>query len=234
MHPVYLDHNATTPVRPEVARAMAACLEGPPGNPSSLHRFGREAAALRDEARERLAAACGCTAGRVIFTSGGTEADNLALRGRAGRAPAHLVTAGTEHEAVLHTAQALQREGVDVTVLPVDGNGQVTPEDVDRAIRPETALVSLMAANNETGVLLPLPRIGEICRRRGVLFHTDAVQFLGKAPFTFDELPLDLASVSAHKIGGPKGIGALLIREGVRISPLVTGGGQERKVRPGT
>jgi cysteine desulfurase len=231
---VYLDFNATTPVRPEAARAMAACLAAPPGNPSSLHRFGRAAAGLREEARAQVAAACGTAPRSVIFTSGGTEADNLALRGATRLRPSHLVTAATEHEAVLHTARALESEGVEVTVLSVDRAGRVAPEDIAGALRPHTALVSLMAANNETGVLLPLEEIGSLCRERGVLFHTDAVQLLGKVPFALDDLPVDLASVSAHKIGGPKGIGALLIRDGVRIPPLVTGGGQERQIRPGT
>lgn len=231
---IYLDYNATTPIRAEVARAMSACLEGDPGNPSSLHRFGRAAAGLREEARERVGAACGCRPDRVVFTSGGTEADNLALRGLTRERPAHLVTAGTEHEAVIQTAEALRDEGVEVTVLPVDRAGRVDPGEVARALRPGTSLVSLMAANNETGTLLDLEAVGTLCRERGVLFHTDAVQLLGKAPFAFDELPVDLASVSAHKIGGPKGVGALLVRDGVRPAPLVTGGGQERRIRPGT
>jgi cysteine desulfurase len=230
---IYLDHNATTPVRPEAARAIAVCLAGDAGNPSSVHRFGRVAAELRERAREEVADAAGCAPRRVVFTSGGTEADNLALRGiLAGGG--HLVTAGTEHEAVLHTAGALERDGTPVTVLPVGADGRVAPEDVERALRPDTALVSLMAANNETGALLDLEAVGALCRRRGVLFHTDAVQALGKIPFPFDDLPVDLASVSSHKIGGPRGVGALLVAEGVKLRPLLTGGGQERRIRPGT
>jgi cysteine desulfurase len=232
---IYLDYNASAPVRREAAEAVAECLTGDAGNPSSLHRHGRIAAALRDEARQAVAEACACRPEEVIFTSGGTEADNLALRGAvaSGRGR-HLVTAAAEHEAILQTAEALEEEGMEVTVLPVDRDGLVSPEAVAEAIRPETALVSLMAANNETGALMPLEDIGAVCRERGVLFHTDAVQCLGKAPFRFSGLPVDLASVSSHKVCGPKGAGALLVREGTRIHPQVTGGGQERKLRPGT
>lgn len=231
---LYLDHNATTPVRPEVVDAMMSCLSGQPGNPSSLHRFGREAAKLRDEARARLAHAAGCEPEEVAFTSGGTEADNLVLRGATTPERRHLVTVATEHEAILQTAAALQADGVETTVLPVDAEGRVSAEQVGEAIRPDTALVSVMAANNETGVLQPVDEIGRLCRRRGVLFHTDAVQFLGKLPFRFRDLPVDFASVSSHKLGGPKGVGALLVRKGVKLRPLVTGGGQERRLRPGT
>jgi cysteine desulfurase len=234
MRSVYLDHNATTPVRPEVVDAMAACLSGPPGNPSSLHRFGREAARLRDEARAALARAAGCEPEEVIFTSGGTEADNLVLRGAVSEERPHLVTVATEHEAVLHTVGS--REGADraATILPVDEDGRVDPEHVGRAIGSRTALVSVMAANNETGVLQRIESIGPVCRARGALFHTDAVQLFGKLPFRFRDLPLDAASLSSHKLGGPKGVGALIVRRGVRIRPLVTGGGQERRIRPGT
>jgi cysteine desulfurase len=218
---------------------MAACLAEVSGNPSSRHRWGREAERAREEARERVAAAAGTRAEGVVFTSGGTEADNLALRGfgavpRPGRDRAHVVTAATEHEAVLQTLEALERAGVEITVLPVSRDGRVEPEAVVGAIGPDTTLVTLMAANNETGVLHPLEEIGAACRDRGVPFHTDAVQFFGKVSFRFDELPVDLASVSAHKIGGPKGVGALLLRSGVSPHPTQTGGGQERRIRPGT
>lgn len=231
---VYLDHNATTPVRPEVAAAMTACLSGDPGNPSSLHGYGRAAARLRDEARRVLAEAAGCAPEEVVFTSGGTEADNLVLRGARGEGRRHLVTAATEHEAVLHTAHALAAAGGQVTVVPVGADGVVDPDAVHAAIRPDTALVSIMAANNETGVLSPVERIGQVCRAAGVPFHVDAVQFFGKLPFRFRDLPVDYASISAHKIGGPKGIGALLVRQGRAVAPQITGGGQERRLRPGT
>jgi len=231
---VYLDHNATTPLRPEAVEAMTACLEGEAGNPSSLHGFGQAAARLREAARAALAAAAGCGPSEVTFTSGGTEADNLAIRGSLRDGRRHVVTAGTEHEAVLHTVRALERLGAEATVLPVDGDGRVDPDRVGRAIRRDTALVTLMAANNETGVVTPIERIGIVCRERGVPFHTDAVQLFGKLPFAFRSLPVDYASVSAHKIGGPKGIGALLVRDGCRLEPMLTGGGQERGLRPGT
>jgi cysteine desulfurase len=234
MRAIYLDHNATTAIRPAVARAMQACLEGAPGNPSSRHRFGRDASAARDRAREEVAAAAGCDAGEVIFTSGGTEADNIALRGLLGPDRRHMITAATEHEAILHTAHDLRDNGIDVTVLPVDAEGRVDPAAVEAALRPDTAVVSVMTANNETGVLHDIAAIGAHCRARGVLFHTDAVQAFGKIPFRFRDWPLDLASLSAHKIGGPKGIGALLVRSGVAVRGMVTGGGQERQIRPGT
>ena len=235
MRSIYLDYNATTPVRPEVVDEMSAFLAGPPGNPSSRHAWGRDAARAREKARERLAGALGCRPEEIVFTSGGTEADNLAIRGLAdpgGRE--HVITAATEHEAILHTLDALERLGSRVTRLSVDSDGLVDPEALARAIAPDTALVTLMAANNETGALAPLAALGAACRERGVPFHTDAVQCFGKAPFRFDELPVDLASISSHKIGGPKGIGALVHRAGVRPHPMQTGGGQERGIRPGT
>jgi cysteine desulfurase len=232
---IYLDFNATTPVRRAVAEAIRACVEGDPGNPSSLHRFGRQAAALREDARERLAKACACPLESVVFTSGGTEADNLALRGvLLSRPGAHVVTAATEHEAVLQTVEALEEDGHPATFLRVDRDGRVDPDELSASLRRDTALVSLMAANNETGVLSDLEELGGLCRSRGVLFHTDAVQCFGKHRFSFADLPVDLASVSSHKLGGPKGVGALLVRRGVELAPLTTGGSQERRLRPGT
>jgi cysteine desulfurase len=235
MKPVYLDYNATTPVRPEVVEEMLHCLGGEAGNPSSLHGFGRRARSLREAARERVAAAVGCRPGEVLFTSGGTEADNLAIRGLLAARPErrHVVTAATEHEAILSTIQALAG-AVDGTVLPVDRLGRVDADDVEAVLRPDTLLVTLMAANNETGVLADLDAVGACCRRRRIPFHTDAVQLLGKVPFRFDELPVDLVSISSHKIGGPKGVGALVVREGVSLRPMQTGGSQERGIRPGT
>ena len=231
---VYLDHNATTQVRPEVVRGMTECLAGAPGNPSSLHRFGRAAARLREEARERVAAAAGCLPGEVVFTSGGTEADNLALRASCVGDGKRLVTATTEHEAVLQTAEALEKAGGRVTFLAVDEDGRIATDRLEAALRPGAALVSLMAANNETGVLHDLASLGAACRAAGVPFHTDAVQFFGKLPFRFADLPVDLASISAHKIGGPKGVGALLVRRGTTLPAVLTGGSQEQRIRPGT
>ncbi|GJM43832.1 MAG: cysteine desulfurase NifS [Gemmatimonadota bacterium] len=236
MDPIYLDYNATTPVRPEVVRAMTACLSGPPGNPSSQHRFGREARAARERARSQVARAAGCRPSEVLFTSGGTEADNLAIRGVLEASPErrHVITASTEHEAILHTLGALSPTRAETTILPVDEDGRIRPSDLESALRPDTALVTLMGANNETGVLADLATLGAICRQRQVLFHVDAVQMFGKVPFSFSGLPLDLASISSHKIGGPKGVGALLVRDGVSLPAQQTGGGQERGIRPGT
>jgi cysteine desulfurase len=232
---IYLDHNATTPVHPDVVEEMSACLAGAPGNPSSRHHFGQEARRLRERARERLAAALGCDPETIVFTSGGTEADNLALLGTlAGSGGGHLITAATEHEAILHTAGRMREEGTDVTVLPVDREGRVDPDELVAALRADTRLVSIMAANNETGVLADLETLGSVCRTRGVRFHTDAVQCFGKSPFRVRDLPVDLASVSAHKIGGPKGVGALVVARGEEPAPRQTGGGQERGLRPGT
>ncbi|MDP6530106.1 MAG: cysteine desulfurase family protein [Gemmatimonadota bacterium] len=234
MKTVYLDHNATTRVRPEVREEIAAVL-AEPGNPSSAHQFGRVAREVREAARERVAAAAGCAPREVVFTSGGTEADHLALRGlTGGERGNHLIVGATEHEAVLTTASALRSTDTRVSILPVDGSGRIDPASLRDALRPDTALVSIMAANNETGVLAPLKELGEICREHGVLFHTDAVQCFGKVPFRFSDLPVDAASLSSHKIGGSAGSGALLLRKGIVPSGLVTGGGQERGIRPGT
>ena len=235
MEPIYFDYNASTPVRPEVVQEMVQVLAGPPGNPSSLHHFGQDASRERETARRRVAEAVGCPPGWVVFTSGGTEADNLALRGVVkASGKRHVVTAATEHEAILQTLEDLEEEGVETTLLPVDEDGRIDPLELDASIRRETALVSLMAANNETGVLISLSQMGEICRRRSVLFHTDAVQLFGKSFFDFQSLPLDLASISSHKVGGPKGVGALLVRPGTPLRAKQTGGGQERAIRPGT
>jgi cysteine desulfurase len=234
MRRIYLDHNATTPVRPDAAAAVRDCLELV-GNPSSLHAFGRAARERREEARAEVAAAAGCAPSCVVFASGGTEANNLALRGAlAASGGRHLVVAATEHEAVLQTAERLASEGARLTVLGVDPEGCVDLDELGASLRPDTALVSLMAANNETGALLPLVEVGRLCRERGVLFHTDAVQLFGKLPFRMDDLPVDLASISSHKIGGPKGVGALLVGAGAKLRSVVTGGGQERGLRPGT
>ncbi|MEZ5064570.1 MAG: cysteine desulfurase family protein [bacterium] len=233
---IYLDHNATTPVRPEVGEAMAESLGGPPGNPSSRHAWGQEARRSRELARERVAAALGVRPDRICFTSGGTEADNLALRGALGAGRGrHLIVGATEHEAVLQTAEHLAANGdVELTILPVESDGRIEANALREALRPETALVSIMAANNETGVLADLASLGGVCREHGVPFHSDAVQAFGKVPLDLATLPVDLLSISAHKLGGPKGCGALVLSPDVRLTPLQTGGGQERRVRPGT
>src|SRR6266542_896833 len=238
MRRVYLDHAATTPVEPEVAELMAQVLRDVPGNPSSIYAEGRKARAAVDRARDEVAAAIGADAGEIVFTSGGTEADNLALRGvlaaRRGEADG-LVTTAIEHHAVLDTAHDLAREGrARVTVTSVDALGRVDPAAIDAAIDERTALVSVMHGNNEVGTLQPIQAIGAICRERGVVFHTDAVQTVGALAIDVRVLPVDLLSVNAHKFYGPKGVGALYVRKGTRLATLQTGGGQERGRRTGT
>jgi cysteine desulfurase len=240
--PIYLDHHATTPVDRRVLDAMLPYFREDFGNPASAsHVFGWRAEAAVEDARERLAAAIGAGDSReIVFTSGTTESDNLALKGvaRAQRKRRdHLVTTCIEHPAVLDSCRALEREGFSVTVLPVDGDGLVDPDAVGAAIGERTALVSVMAANGEVGVLEPLAEIGRICRKRGVLFHTDAAQAVGKIPIDVDALGVDLLSMCAHKLYGPKGVGALYVRSRrprVRLEPLVHGGGHERGLRSGT
>ena len=239
MMPIYLDYNATTPLDPAARDAMAPFLEEVWGNPSSVHAIGRRARAALDDARYRLSAAWNCRPSEVVFTGGGTESNNLAVLGTARRMRSmgrHLVTTQIEHHAVLHAFQYLERhEGFEVTYLPVDSGGRVEPEQVMEVLRPDTVLVSVMAANNEVGTLQPVAEIGEACRARGVLFHCDAVQAFGKVPFTdIQQFGADLVSVCAHKFHGPKGAGALYIRSPLLPHPVQLGGAQENERRGGT
>ncbi len=239
MPPIYFDYNATTPLEPAVRAAMEPLLGEVWGNPSSVHSIGRAARAALDDARYRLAALWKCKPSEVVFTGGGTEANNLAVLGTArllkskGR---HLVTTPVEHHAVLHAFQFLAKhEGFDVTYLPVDVYGRVRVEDVAAALRPDTTLVSVMAANNEVGTLQPVAEIGALCRERGVKFHTDAVQAFGKLPFRdIHQFEADLVAVCAHKFHGPKGAGALFIRSPLQPLPTQVGGGHENERRAGT
>jgi len=238
MRRVYLDHAATTPVDPEVAELMAQVLREVPGNPSSIYAEGRRARALVDRARDEVAQAIGADPAEIVFTSGGTEADNLALRGvlaaREGEADG-IVTSAIEHHAVLDTARDLASHGrARVTVLAVDRDGRVDPESVSAAIDARTALVSVMHGNNEIGTLQPVDEIGSVCRSRGVAFHSDAVQTVGALEIDVRAMPVDLLSVNAHKFYGPKGVGALYVRKGTRIATVQTGGGQEKGRRTGT
>jgi len=238
MRRVYLDHAATTPVDPEVAELMAQVLREVPGNPSSIYAEGRRARALVDRARDEVAQAIGADPAEIVFTSGGTEADNLALRGvlaaREGEADG-IITSAIEHHAVLDTARDLAAHGrARVTVLAVDRDGRVAPESVGAAIDARTALVSVMHGNNEIGTLQPVDEIGAVCRSRGVAFHSDAVQTVGALEIDVRAMPVDLLSVNAHKFYGPKGVGALYVRRGTRIATVQTGGGQEKGRRTGT
>ncbi|MBI3318135.1 MAG: cysteine desulfurase [Candidatus Omnitrophica bacterium] len=234
---IYLDYNATTPLYPEVRRAMAPFLEEAMGNASSLHEKGREARGAIEEARAEILQALGDPAGRLIFTSGGTEADNLALKGVVGALRGkgnRLVVSSIEHSAVYRTAQALAEEGVEVSFVPVDSNGILDLEALERAVTPGTLLVSVMQANNEVGTIQPIEAAARIAQEKGVLFHTDAVQSFGKVPLDVRKAQIDLVSVSAHKIGGPKGIGALYLRQGAPLKPLLHGGPHEQNLRAGT
>ncbi len=238
MRRIYLDHTATTPLDERVFEAMRPYFAETFGNASSVHSFGREAKAALERARETIAQAIGAHSGEVFFTSGGTESDNFALRGAAlaGRKKGkrHIITSATEHHAVLGPCEALKEEGFEVTVLPVDTHALVTPQQVRDAITKETFIVSIMHANNEVGTIYPIKEIAAVAHEHGVLVHTDAVQTLGKIPVNVRELDVDLMTLSAHKLYGPKGIGALYVRRGTEIAPMLYGGGQERGKRPGT
>ncbi|HSK19898.1 MAG TPA: cysteine desulfurase family protein [Longimicrobiales bacterium] len=237
---VYLDHAATTPLRPEVLEAMSPYFDERFGNPSSMHRWGRQARNALEQARERLASAIGATRREVVFTGGGTEADNLAVLGRwrsacsNGSRGAAVVCSAIEHKAVGAAAQCAASEGAELITLGVDEEGRVDLDAVGEALQVKPCVVSVMWANNEVGTIEPVAEIGTRCREAGVAFHTDAVQSFAKLRVRVDETPCDLLSLSAHKIAGPKGIGALYIREGTHVLPLVHGGGQERELRPGT
>lgn len=237
MKTIYLDYNSTSPLHSEVREKILPFLSGSFGNPSSLHAEGRRARSAIENARTAVLKALGDLKGKLVFTAGGTEAGNLALEGAAGALRSkgrHLVVCSVEHNAVLQTARALEQEGAPLTVVPVDGAGRVDPGAVARAIRPDTALVSIMQANNEVGVIQPIEEIGRIAREKGVLFHTDAVQSFGKIPLDVGRMPVDLVSISAHKLGGPKGAGALYLREGIKLQPMIHGGPQEKGFRAGT
>ena len=238
---VYLDYAATTPVDPRVAEIMLAHLtaEGDFGNPSSAHIVGRRASDVADRATRQLAALLNCDPGELVWTSGATESDNLAISGAARHREhrgKHLITMPTEHNAVTDVFQALERQGFDVTWLRPDDTGRLNIGDLAAALRDDTQLVSIMYVNNETGVIQDIKAIGALCRESDVLFHVDAAQAVGKVPFDLGSLPVDLASMTAHKIYGPKGIGALYIanRPGCHVEPLFFGGGHQRRIRPGT
>ncbi|HUS89451.1 MAG TPA: cysteine desulfurase NifS [Desulfosporosinus sp.] len=237
MRRIYLDHSATTPVDLEVATLMMTYYTEKYGNPSSVHGFGREAKQALEEARRQVAELIGATPQEVTFTSGGTEADNLAILGTAQamrKKGKHLITSAIEHHAVLETCEYLEKKGFELTVIPVDSEGIVSVEDVRKAVRPDTILISVMHANNEVGAIQPIVEIGNLAKELGITFHVDAVQSLGKIPINVKEMNIDLLTVSSHKIYGPKGVGALYIRKGVRIVPLAHGGSQEKKRRSGT
>jgi len=239
--PIYMDHHATTPVDPRVLEAMLPYFTETFGNAASRnHVFGWEAEAAVDEARHQVASAMNAADKEIVFTSGATESDNLAILGAARMHRSkgnHVITGQTEHRAVLDTCEALEKEGFEVTYLPVDGFGRISAGQVREAVTERTVLVTLMLANNEIGTIHPIGEIAAACRERGVLFHTDAVQGYGKIPFDVEEMRVDLASVSAHKIYGPKGVGALYVRSKnprVRLSPIILGGGHEKGLRSGT
>ena len=235
---IYADNAATTRLSDTALKAMLPYLQGEYGNPSSLHSVGQRAQEALTEARARIAARLGCQPTEVIFTSGGSEADNQAIRSVAAfgkmKGKTHIISTAFEHHAVLHTLEALEKEGFTVTLLDVHEDGMVSAQQVEEAITPETCLVTIMYANNEIGTVQPIAEIGEVCRRHGVLFHTDAVQAVGHLPVNVVEQNIDMLSLSAHKFHGPKGIGVLYARKGAPIFPLIHGGAQERNRRGGT
>ena len=236
MH-IYLDYNATTPVDREVLEAMLPYFSGSFGNASSIHSAGQRGRAAVDAARESVATLLGAKPSEIVFTCGGTEADNLALFGTVAHCVQprrHMVTTAIEHHAVLNCAEALEKQGVDVTYVPAGRDGIVEPDEIREAIRPETVLISVMLANNETGTIQPIEEIGRIAAEEDIYFHCDAVQAAGKLPLDVNRLGMDLLSISAHKIYGPKGAGALYVRTGTELEPIFHGGHHERDRRPGT
>lgn len=237
---IYADHASTTALSPKALEAMLPYFTKNYGNPSSLYAFGQQAKSDLEEARTAVARCLNAKPEEIYFTSGGTEADNWALRGVAelmalrGRKTGHIITTAIEHHAILHTAQYLEKNGYEVTYLPVDGEGMVDPAAVEAAIRPDTILISVMAANNEIGTIEPIAEIGAIAKAHKVLFHTDAVQAVGHIPVDVEAWNVDLLSLSGHKFGGPKGVGVLYMRKPLRLPPLIHGGGQEKGRRSGT
>ncbi len=234
---IYFDNSATTPPDPRVVEAMLPFLSDIFGNPSSLHWAGRQARQVIDQARAQVAGLLNASPDEIIFTGSGTEADNLALMGvveALGQSDVHLITSAIEHPAILEVCHHLEQRGVDITYLPVNGDGLVEPSTLAEALRPNTRLVSIMAANNVVGTVQPILELGWIARERGVLFHTDAVQAVGKVPLDMQSFPIDLLSLSAHKLHGPKGVGALYVRAGTPLKPVIHGGGQERGRRSAT
>ncbi|RTE08295.1 cysteine desulfurase family protein [Paenibacillus whitsoniae] len=240
MNPIYLDHAATTPVHRDVWEAMLPFYTENYGNPSSTHSFGRASRTALNRFRDAMAKSLGCLPAELIYTSGGTESNNMAIFGIVQAAEAsssgkkHIITSAIEHHAVLHPCERLERLGYEVTYVPVDASGRVTAREVEAAIRPDTALISMMYVNNEIGTAQPIEAIGQLARERSIPFHVDAVQALGKLPIQLSELPVDLMSFSAHKIYGPKGIGALYVSRATKLLPYLLGGSQERKRRAGT
>src|SRR5689334_18060489 len=233
MRRVYLDNNATTPVLPEILEAMRPYFLEHFGNASSIHHHGQETRAAVERARDSVAQLVGCRASEIVFTSGGTEGDNLALSGLA-RSGHHIITSTVEHHAVLNTCKHLESTGIEVTYVPVDVHGLVNPDDVRRALRPNTALITIMMANNETGVIQPVEEIGKIAAEADVYFHTDAVQAAGKVTLDVNRIACDLLSISGHKMHAPQGVGALYVRKGTLLQPLLHGGRHERSRRAGT
>lgn len=233
----YFDNAATTPVREEVLQEILPYFREYYGNASSIYSIAKESKKALEAARAKVAAAIGATPDEIYFTAGGSESDNMALRGvvnASKKEKKHIITTKIEHHAILHTAEFLETKGVDVTYLNVDEFGKISLEELENVIRPETVLISVMFANNEIGTIQPIAEIGEIAKKHGVLFHTDAVQAVGHVPIDVEKLQVDLLSMSGHKLGAPKGIGAIYIRKGTRISPLIFGGAQEKKLRAGT
>jgi len=237
MKRIYLDHNATTPVHPEVFEAMKPYFMETFGNASSVHEFGRKARVALEQAREFIAVILKCSPEEIIFTSGGTESDNMAIKGSAFANTSrgkHIVTSAIEHHAVLESCHSLKRDGFETTILKPDSKGIISPDDLLKAIRPDTVLVTIMHANNEIGTIQDIPKLAEVAHQTGVLFHTDAVQTTGKIPYTIDQLGVDMLSVSGHKLYGPKGIGLLYIKKKTNIRALSHGGSHEFKRRAGT